>query len=88
MTRNEEVYPDPEVFNPDRFSHPSSQQANEHVEAVWGFGRRICPGRVFAEESVWSFMANVIATMNIEKAVDGDGNTITPAPVFVSRGIR
>ena len=88
MTRNEEVYPEPEVFNPDRFLHPSSQRTLEHVEAVWGFGRRICPGKAFAEASLWLCMANFITTMNIEKAVDGDGSAITPAAVFNFGAIR
>lgn len=88
MTRNGEVYPEPEVFNPDRFLHPSNQRAHEHLEAVWGFGRRVCPGRTFAETSLWLCIANFIATMNIEKAVDGDGRVITPAAAFESGAIR
>jgi cytochrome P450 len=88
ITRNEEVYPEPEVFNPDRFLHPSSQQAHEHLEALWGYGRRICPGRIFAETSLWLAMANIIATMDIKKAVDGDGKAITPAAAFLPGAIR
>jgi len=88
MTRNEEVYPEPEVFNPDRFLHPSSRQAHEHVEAVWGFGRRTCPGRTFAEANLWLCIANFIATMDIKKAVDAGGSVITPAAAFVSGAIR
>ena len=88
ITRNEEVYPEPEVFNPDRFVCPSSQRVHEHLEAVWGFGRRICPGRIFAETNLWLLMANFIATMDIEKAVDGDGKAITPAAEFVPGAIR
>lgn len=88
MTRNEKVYPEPEVFNPDRFLHPSSRQAHEHVEAVWGFGRRTCPGRAFAEANLWLCIANFIATMDIKKAVDAGGSVITPAAAFVSGAIR
>lgn len=88
MTRNEALYPEPEVFNPDRFSDPSSEEVHEHAEAVWGFGRRVCPGRTLAEASLWLCMANFIATMDIEKAVDGDGNAITPEVAFMSGAIR
>jgi len=82
------VYPEPELFNPDRFLHPSSQQVHEHVEAVWGFGRRICPGRTFAEANLWLCIANFIATMDVKKAVDGNGSVITPAVAFDSGAIR
>jgi len=88
ITRNEEVYPEPEVFNPDRFLHPSSQQVHEHVEAVWGFGRRICPGKTFADANLWLSIANFIATMDIKKAVDEDGNVINPAVAFTVGAIR
>ena len=88
ITRNEEVYPAPEVFDPDRFFRPSSQQVHEHVEAVWGFERRVYPGRTFAEASLWLCMANFIATMDIEKAVDGDGSVITPVAEFITGAIR
>lgn len=88
MTRNKEVYPEPETFNPDRFLHPSNPQVHEHVEAVWGFGRRVCPGRTFAEASLWLCIANFIATMDIGEVVDRDGGAITPATAFVSGAIR
>jgi len=88
MTRNEEVYPEPEMFNPDRFMNPSSQQVLEHVDAVWGFGRRACPGKTFAEANLWLCIANFIATMDVEKAVDGDGSVITPVAAFDSGAIR
>jgi cytochrome P450 len=35
MSRNEEVYPDPEVFNPDRYSDPEVP-----FVPAFGFGRR------------------------------------------------
>ena len=85
MTRNERVYPDPEKFNPDRFLDLSNQEAHEHVEAVWGFGRRICPGRKFAEANLWLCIANLIATMDIKAAGE---SVITPAAEFGLGAIR
>jgi len=78
MTRNEAMYPSPNTFDPERFFGPEkmASEACQQVEAVFGFGRRVCPGRSFAEENRRMFMTNVIATMDIGKAVDEKGREI------------
>jgi cytochrome P450 len=78
MTRNEAMYPSPNTFDPERFFGPDkvASEACQQVEAVFGFGRRICPGRFFAQSSIWMLMTNMIATMNISKAVDEKGREI------------
>ena len=88
ITRNEDVYPNPEVFNPDRFMDPSKPEIVQHVDSVWGFGRRGCPGKAFAEANLWTVIANTIAVMDIRKVLDEDGNPITPAGGFESGAIR
>jgi cytochrome P450 len=43
MLRDEEVYPDPNVFNPDRFIKEgvlSFQETRDPREIIFGFGRR------------------------------------------------
>jgi cytochrome P450 len=87
MTRDETVYPSPNVFDPERFFSPEkmASEACQQVEAIFGFGRRICPGRFFAEANIWVLMTNVIATMDIGKAVDEKGRVIdAPAEYFGS----
>lgn len=78
MTRNEAMYPSPNTFDPERFFGPEkmASEACQQVEAVFGFGRRICPGRFFAEVNIWMLMTNVIATMDIGRAVDEKGKEI------------
>jgi len=78
MTRNETVFPSPNTFDPERFFGPEkmASEACQQVDAVFGFGRRVCPGRYFAEENIWMFMTNLIATMDIAKAVDEQGRAI------------
>ena len=86
--RNEDVYPNPEVFDPDRFVNPSNPEVLRHVDSVWGFGRRICPGKAFAEANLWLAIANTIAAMDVRKALDKDGNPITPPAEFAAGTIR
>lgn len=88
FTRNEDVYPNPEVFNPDRFMNPTKPEVLQHLESVWGFGRRVCPGKAFAEANLWLVIANTIAMMDIRKVLDEDGNPVTPSGEFESGAIR
>lgn len=46
--------------------------------AAFGFGRRICPGRFMAEDSMWIAMAMILATLDIKPVVGEDGKTIIP----------
>lgn len=44
MTHDESVYPDPSVFDPERFMGDNPQA--DPRECVFGFGRRVCAGYV------------------------------------------
>jgi len=90
MTRNESMFPSPNTFDPERFFGPEKMEseASQQVEAVFGFGRRVCPGRFFAQENIWMFMTNVIATMDISKAVDEKGRDIEVEVEYYGSVIR
>ncbi|KAL7284540.1 hypothetical protein ACG7TL_001832 [Trametes sanguinea] len=80
LSRDPKVYPDPETFNPDRFIkdgkiNPDVQDPNTFV---FGYGRRICPGRHFAEASLFLMIASILHTVTIEPALDEHGNPIQP----------
>lgn len=62
------VYPDPESFRPERFLGPDP--APSPYDYVFGFGRRICPGRLLADSTLFLTIAQSLAVFEIEKAVD------------------
>ncbi|KAL1742772.1 cytochrome P450 [Schizophyllum fasciatum] len=62
ISRDENEYPQPHVFNPARFVG-EKQQRNPH-DWAFGFGRRICPGRILADESIFIACATALATMD------------------------
>ena len=86
MLHNEEVYPDPFKFNPDRFMKDGkfNKEVRDPSHACWGFGRRICPGRYMAFSAVWIAIASLLTVFDIKKAVDEDGNVIEPSHEYLS----
>ncbi|KAI9459772.1 cytochrome P450 [Boletus coccyginus] len=85
MTHDESRFPDPHAFIPERFlNDDGSLKPNDIENIVFGFGRRICVGRHFADTSVWSVIASVLATFKILKPVDENGVEISVEPAFSS----
>lgn len=80
MCRNEEKYPNADVFNPERFLNLDGTLTGDTVSFVWGFGRRVCPGRHLAESSLWSAMACLLAVYKFSKAKDENGKEIEIEP--------
>ncbi|KAI6042046.1 cytochrome P450 [Pisolithus marmoratus] len=82
MTHDSERFPEPKVFNPDRYSGKLEDTASS---PGFGFGRRVCPGRHLAEQSLWAVIVSMLATLQIGKATDASGAEIEPPrsfPVF------
>ncbi|KAG6827044.1 hypothetical protein H0H92_013389 [Tricholoma furcatifolium] len=80
ILHDENIYPLPLSFNPDRFIKDGKLDPNvrDPMHAAFGFGRRICPARYMAFSAVWIAIATLIATFDISKARDDDGNVIEP----------
>jgi len=86
MLNDEEMYPDPFRFNPDRFLKDGklNPEIRDPRLIAFGFGRRICPGRHMAFSSLWITAASILATMNITKAIDANGNVVEPSGEYES----
>ncbi|KAF8550955.1 cytochrome P450 [Imleria badia] len=68
-----DVFPEPHVFRPERFL-TSDGQINKDVidprQLVFGYGRRLCPGREFAMSSLFIKFACILATLNVRPAIN------------------
>lgn len=82
-----QTYVDPSSFDPNRYLEPRNEP--DPASAAFGFGRRICPGRFLADESVFITISRLLATCNIKKGVDEQGREINPqvdvTPGLISR---
>ncbi|KAF8478751.1 cytochrome P450 [Gautieria morchelliformis] len=81
MLHDEQAYgPDTDKFIPERFLVPGVKDPN----AAFGFGRRICPGRYMADNSVFIAIASILKVFDITPARDGSGNEIPVLAAFTS----
>ncbi|KAJ5793144.1 uncharacterized protein N7503_009122 [Penicillium pulvis] len=82
-----EVYPEPSVFRPERYLPEEGRDVEPDPHGTsFGYGRRLCPGRIVADTSLFLTIANTLATFNITKGVGSDGREIEP-PVDFTPGI-
>lgn len=80
-----DIYVDPHKFDPARFLEP--RRESNPMLVAFGAGRRICPGRFFADNTIFISVAQMLAAFNISKAVDNQGREIdvalTPMPGII-----
>jgi cytochrome P450 len=87
ILHDEHTYPEPLEFNPERFENKEKNKLagiNELPQAAFGFGRRMCPGRWLAYDSIWIAVAAVLSVYDIFAATDPDGGPIQPSVEYTS----
>ncbi|KAJ3537164.1 hypothetical protein NMY22_g5703 [Coprinellus aureogranulatus] len=96
------IYENPLEFNPDRFIRDGKLDPTlrDPASAIFGYGRRICPGRYLGDNTFFLVTASVLSAFNILPLKDDFGNPIplkleaspliisTPAPYKVDIRLR
>ncbi|KIP12381.1 hypothetical protein PHLGIDRAFT_124262 [Phlebiopsis gigantea 11061_1 CR5-6] len=81
MTRDHTEFPNAHIFDPTRFLTKDGS-LNDNASKCWEFsfgaGRRICPGRHFALDTMWIAISAMLATFTMEKSLDKYGDVIEP----------
>ncbi|KAJ7619659.1 cytochrome P450 [Roridomyces roridus] len=78
-----ETYPDPLAFNPSRFSpEDRTEGKNPLPDVAFGFGRRFCPGRFLAFDTIWIAVASILTVYDISKSRDETGAVKEPTVEF------
>ncbi|KAG2747300.1 cytochrome P450 [Suillus brevipes Sb2] len=81
LSRDEDMFPDASRFDPSRHLTVDGKLKDSFVNHyAFGHGRRICPGRWFAENSMWTAVAAILAVLHIDYAKDSNGDRIEVKP--------
>ncbi|KAJ6569258.1 cytochrome P450 [Mycena capillaripes] len=82
---DEAVYPFPHEFKPERFLLDGKlDPAAKDPMSAFGYGRRLCPGRHLATATLWIGIVSMLATFDIRKAVNDQGDIIEPTYEYIS----
>ncbi|KAG2060438.1 cytochrome P450 [Suillus hirtellus] len=85
LSRDEDIFPDASRFDPSRHLTADGKLKDPFVNHfAFGHGRRICPGRWFAENSLWTATAAILAVLRIGHVKDPNGNRIEVKPEFTT----
>jgi len=78
------TYPEPRKFRPERFLEGDGHEPEaDPTENIFGWGRRICPGRLIAESAVFVTIAQTLAAYTMTKPVGADGKEIEPKVEYI-----
>ncbi|TFY83648.1 hypothetical protein EWM64_g367 [Hericium alpestre] len=80
-----ETYKNPLEFQPERFLKTETHEPEtDPYLYAFGFGRRVCPGSLLADASVFISIVMSLAAFDILKPRDANGNEITPSGEYIS----
>ncbi|KAI0712382.1 O-methylsterigmatocystin oxidoreductase [Earliella scabrosa] len=77
-----EEYGDADVYRPERYIREGRIDPNvrDPSDFIFGFGRRICPGKYFAEAAIFINIASVLHVFDITPPLDHNGQPIKIHP--------
>ncbi|KAE8374971.1 cytochrome P450 [Aspergillus bertholletiae] len=70
FTHDPNTYREPEAFRPERFLGDNPEPDPHNI--TFGFGRRICPGRLLADATVFLSIAQSLSVFNFSKHEEDD----------------
>ncbi|KAG1896562.1 cytochrome P450 [Suillus fuscotomentosus] len=75
ICRDPIAFPDPEKFDPQRWLDSEGRLKEDMKSFTFGFGRRVCPGRHLAENSMYIALALIFWSFRFDQRPDAPINT-------------
>ena len=73
MLHDPTLYPEPDIFKPERFINTDgSLRDDPNLTSAFGFGKRICPGRHIVDATLFIVVASLFSVFNIERGKNGE----------------
>ncbi|KAI0077633.1 cytochrome P450 [Panus rudis PR-1116 ss-1] len=88
ILRDPAVFPDPERFDPMRYIDIDGKKRAEIVDVVFGWGRRVCPGKELAQASIFISVAILLSTITISLPLTKEGQEYTPDVKWTTVHVR
>jgi len=84
ILHDRKAFNNPQEFQPERYLKDGRLDLNVRDPdcVAFGFGRRICPGRHFSDNSLYSIASCLLAVYDIKPSVDDQGNIVKLKPEF------
>jgi cytochrome P450 len=81
------AFPEPDSFKPERFINPDGSFRDDPVvSTIFGFGKRICPGRHLVDAMMFIVIASFLSVFDIKKGNDAnEGSDTYP---YTGTGVR
>ncbi|KAF8910209.1 cytochrome P450 [Gymnopilus junonius] len=90
MLHNEDDYPDPSSFKPERFLTKDGK-LNPTVRdpglMAFGFGRRICPGAQLARSILWLWIVSFLTNFEVSSPLDENGEPFEPSIEYQANSV-
>ena len=81
------MYPEPDAFKPERFINADGSLRDDPVvTSLFGFGKRICPGRHLADATIFIVIASLLSVFHIKKGDRTEG--VPDMYSFTGAGVR
>lgn len=71
ISHDPSIYKDPHVFLPERFLGENPEMDTHNL--IFGFGRRVCPGKELADHTLFLTIAMSLAVFDISSPLDDSG---------------
>lgn len=79
LSRDTTIYPDPEMFNPERHLRPDHTFTKRNELPTWGFGARKCSAMHLAEATLFINIATLLWAFDFIVPLDESGNRVLPS---------